>query len=212
MHHFYTGEETLEFIHALNDADKKHLLLLTDFELLNQKHNGISVIEQSKTKRAILVTSHYAKPEIQHQIMSLNVKLLPKKLASDVPLIITEPTIDYSEQQLKIVDAVWLDDDPQFTSSLEKDCAVNKKKVDMYRNPKELMDTMHIYPKDTPVFLDNNFEPPFDNELGTEVARKLHDLGFTNLFLITGDRLKQSDYPYIKILVKHNVQTLVDYL
>lgn len=212
LHHFEVGQEALNFIKTISAEDKSNLLLLTDYELLNQSLNGIDVVKASKLTHAILVTSHYVNPTVCDQAVLLNTKVLPKQLASHIPILITESQKQYAAGNLKIVDAVWLDDDQQFTSHYEKICASNKKKIDMYRTPKELMDNIHIYPKDIPIFLDNNFQEPFQDMAGTEIAKKLHAIGFRNLFLITGDRLNQHDFPDFKVLSKRHFENLLDYL
>ena len=142
-------------------------------------------------------------------MMSLSAKLLPKKLVGYIPIVVNE-TQDLGENT-NTVDAIWLDDDPSFTSWHEKKFIEKGKKIIVYRTPKELLDNIHLYPKDKPIFLDNNFARPFANFAGTEIAKKLHEMGFSKLILITGDRINQSDYPYLIILHKSMVNKMQDY-
>lgn len=209
VEHFYEGKDALDFICALNEEEKKQLLLLTDYELLHQENTGIDIIEQSKVSRAILVTSHYNERAIQNAVLNLNAKLLPKRIAMYIPVNVLAPEIDHSEQALKSVDAVWLDDDASFTDVYEQDFMDSNKKVDMYRHPQALLDTVQIYAKNTPIFLDNNFEGCAMH--GTDVASKLHHLGFTRLFLISGDSISHQDCPYLTVLRKLDLDNLMDY-
>ena len=209
IEHFTFSAKLLDFLVTVPEENKKNLFLLTDYELLNQQDNGVQVIEQTKIKRSTLVTSHYAKTDIQNQVMSLNAKLIPKQLASFIPVVVSETP--KNDGQPTRVDAVWLDDEPSFTSSHEKVFIRKNKKVDIYRTPQELKDNLHLYPKETPVFLDNNFAPPFQDYHGTQIAKELHDMGFSKLFLITGEDLDQDDYPYLKIIKKHSLDNLTQY-
>ena len=142
-------------------------------------------------------------------MVGLGAKLLPKKLVSYIPITVNES--ESSEEKPIITDAVWLDDDPSFTSPHEKIISKKGKSITIYRTPKELMENIHLYPKDKTIFLDNNFLEPFANIAGTDIAKELHEKGFSKLVLITGDRIDQSDYPYLTILNKSMVQNMLDY-
>ena len=209
IEHFTFSAKLLNFLATVPEENKKNLFLLTDYELLNQQDNGVQVMQQTKIKRSTLVTSHYAKTDIQNQVMTLNAKLLPKQLASFIPVVVSE--VQKNDGQPNHVDAVWLDDEPSFTSSHEKVFIKKNKKVDIYRTPQELKDNLHLYSKETPVFLDNNFAPPFQDYHGTQIAKELHDMGFSKLSLITGEDLDQDDYPYLKIIKKHSLDDLTRY-
>ena len=209
IEHFTFSAKLLDFLVTVPEENKKNLFLLTDYELLNQQDNGVQVMQQTKIKRSTLVTSHYAKTDIQNQVMTLNAKLLPKQLASFIPVVVSE--VQKNDGQPNHVDAVWLDDEPSFTSSHEKVFIKKNKKVDIYRTPQELKDNLHLYSKETPVFLDNNFAPPFQDYHGTQIAKELHDMGFSKLSLITGEDLDQDDYPYLKIIKKHSLDDLTRY-
>ena len=88
------------------------------------------------------------------------------------------------DEKIKIVDAIWVDDDERMTNHASLNFA-DEDKVVIYRTPKELMQNIHRYPKKTCIFLDNNFEG--FQEKGIDIAAQLHQLGFTTLYLISGD-------------------------
>ncbi len=209
VHNFYESQKALDYIQSLPFEEQKNIMLLSDFELANDARNGLNVIEESKVKRAFLVTSHCNEPDIQQALLKLNAKLLPKKLNQFIPIIVIESKVEYSETNLKIVDGIWLDDDAGFTCMHEPDLMMNGKKVDIYRSPEDLMDNIRIYPKNIPILLDNNFEST--RIQGTAVALELHNLGFTKLFLVSGDSINKSTYPYLTILSKADLDDISKY-
>ena len=111
-----------------------------------------------------------------------------------------------------MVDAIWLEDDEMLASALSHDFVLAGKKIDIYRNPFEFMANNHIYPKNTPIFLDNNYEGIWVS--GIEIGLKLHNLGFTQLNLITAQMtIKHEDYPFFsRIIYKQKFNCLLDYL
>lgn len=209
IHNFYESQKALDYIHTLPLDEQNNILLLSDFELAHDARNGLNVIEESKVKRAFLVTSHCNEPDIQQALITLNAKLLPKKLNQYIPIIVLENKVEYSATNLKEVDGIWLDDDAGFTWTHEQDLMMSGKRVDIYRHPKALMDNIHIYPKHIPILLDNNFEASSIH--GTNVAEDLHELGFTKLFLVSGDSLNPSNYPYLTILSKGDLDDICKY-
>lgn len=86
LNHFSQGQDTLDFLNKLNTQEKDRVLFLSDYELLHQKQDGLQIIEASKIKGAILVTSYYSNPKIRDAAMQLNVKILPKQMASVIPI------------------------------------------------------------------------------------------------------------------------------
>lgn len=87
--HFTSGEEVIHFISGSSSAEKNRIILLSDFELIDQKFNGLQVIKQlSMQQQAILVTNHHNNPSIRGLATEARVKILPKQLASDVPITV----------------------------------------------------------------------------------------------------------------------------
>lgn len=86
VYHFKQGRESLDFFNALSPKNKKHVVFLSDYEILRQPKNGLQIIEESGIKNTILVTSYYTNPEIRDKAIGLNVKILPKQMASIVQI------------------------------------------------------------------------------------------------------------------------------
>lgn len=86
LHHFKQGQEALDFLASLSPKEKEHVLLLSDYELLQQDKNGLQIIESSQINEAILVTSYYSNLKVAAAACELNVKILPKQMASVIPI------------------------------------------------------------------------------------------------------------------------------
>lgn len=84
--HFTQGQEVLDYLDKLNPSEKERVLFLSDYELLHQNRNGLQIIHASQLKEAVLVTSYYANPTIRDAAAKLNVKILPKQMASVIPI------------------------------------------------------------------------------------------------------------------------------
>ena len=66
---------------------KENMIFLIDFELLGQNKNGLDlIIEKGIQAHSALVTSHYEDPKVLEAALAQNVKILPKSLASIVPI------------------------------------------------------------------------------------------------------------------------------
>jgi signal transduction histidine kinase len=86
LHHFTQGRVTLDFLAALNQDERNRVIFLSDFELLHQDRNGLQIIEASKIQNAILVTSYYSNPAVREATDRLGIKVLPKQMASIIPI------------------------------------------------------------------------------------------------------------------------------
>lgn len=82
--HFTSGDDFQRWFH---DHDHSSSLYLIDFELLGQKRTGIDLIRELNIGRsAFLVTSRYDEDAIRKAAESLNVKIIPKTMASLLPI------------------------------------------------------------------------------------------------------------------------------
>lgn len=212
--HFESCEEAIDFINALDKKDHKKIFLLTDFELLKQELNGLHVVEKTKIERSILVTSHYVNAVIRERAIKMNTKVLPKQQASEIPIRI-DHTLTYEnkaqsqEDSLKIVDLILVDDNENFAQTLI-DFVFDQDIVDYYRDPRKLLENLNQYPKNTRIYLDNNFT--MVDELGVDIAKKLHELGFTRLYLLSGDTFKPEEIPsYLTVILKTQIDNIRDW-
>lgn len=207
--HFTIGNEALNYINHLPEEEKNKIFLLTDYELLKQELNGLHVVAQSGVKRSILVTSHYAQLMIQNQAAKTGTKILPKQLASEIPIKITEIIeIEKSDSLLTSVDIILVDDDEKFVKNLIT-FAFAEKTVDKYYDPDHFLANVEKYPKNTKICLDNNFAAA--NMKGVDIAKILHEKGFTRLYILSGDVFDKNHLPeYIIAIRKDDIESLQD--
>ena len=86
IHHFTQGDQALKFFRKLNLHERERLIFLSDYELLKQEKNGLRIIELSEIRSSTLITSYYDSEEVREKASQLQVKILPKKMASIVPI------------------------------------------------------------------------------------------------------------------------------
>ena len=198
--HFTNGQETIDHIdHA---KDKKNIFLLTDYELLNQPLNGIQVIEKTSFQRAVVVTSHYNDAQVRAEANKLGVRILPKQLASEVPIRVgAGPT----SSKLRIagtgseVDLVILDDDKAFTDAFLMCFDQEDKHIDAYNDPYDLLNNVDNYAKNTIMCLDYDLSSDIN---GIDVAKRLHKLGYKRLHIVSGKTFDTGEVPDYSPLIK----------
>lgn len=84
--HFTEGDKLMDYVDKLTPEEMSKVFLLSDYELLNQRKNGLDIIEQKGIHQAMLVTSHYANAHVIARAKKLDIFILPKRLASKVPI------------------------------------------------------------------------------------------------------------------------------
>jgi len=193
--HFSHAQECINFMNTCEDHEK--ILLLTDYELISQAFNGLDVIEQSRAQRAILVTSHYENQDVVQRAVRLNTKILPKMLASHVELVINGKAT-LKDGDLTQVSLILLDDCMMLTRAISMAYENRGKKLKVYSSPYALLEEISLYPKNVKICTDYTLNCDIT---GMDVAKTLHEKGFTNLYLATGYRFKQEDVPaYLRVL------------
>ncbi|EKE00873.1 MAG: Sensor protein [uncultured bacterium] len=202
LQHFKLYKEAVEFIETAATKDK--IFFLSDFELINQELNGLQVIEQlAMQPRSILVTSYYGNQNVQDLANKSGVKILPKQLASDIPINITEKK---DGKDSKKVDVVIVDDNQLFTDSLASFLKDKDIVVDAYYSPKTFLENLSQYTKDIKICLDNDFH---DHITGIALAKKLNEAGYTQLYMLSGKSFEKGEVPnYLTVLLKSDMEDI----
>ena len=209
LKHFEIGQEAVDFINDLNPDKKKQIFLLADYELLNQNLNGLDVIALTHIDRSILVTSHYANKEVQRSANKTATKILPKRLASEVAIQVEEVHDDRNagmpNSGFKNVDVIFVDDEQYLLDGFK--FFATGKLVDTFCKPEEFLSKANNYHKRTKIMLDQNFA---NSELkGTQIAEHLHAMGFSCLYLMSGESFSDINLPgYLTGIQKSNLDAL----
>lgn len=206
LQHFTLGQEAIDFINATAAKDK--IFLLTDYELLQQELHGVDVIEKTGIQRSILVTSHYANDIVRDLALKAGIKILPKQIASDIPIIITENQSVAAD--LKKIDIVIIEDSETLANAIVLLLSYKGKAVDKYDNPKRFLENIAQYSKYTKICMDNDFGSKCIS--GIELAKQLHEAGFTKLCLFSGKDFDKGEVPDYLTVIKKGDQDYLDLL
>ncbi|MBS0358569.1 MAG: PAS domain S-box protein [Proteobacteria bacterium] len=206
LKNFWFAKEALEFMESISLIDRPRIFLLTDFELLKEKITGLDVVLQANIKRAVLVTSHYANKQVLADAAKTDTKILPKQLASEISIEVISSPLNEKSQLANKADVVLVDDDALLTNMLTQ-FVFSEKQVAVYHDPEHFLSEAAQYAKDTSIYLDCNFEG--SKILGTELARQLHERGYTCLYLLTGQAFEMGSLPsYLTVLRKDDIDSI----
>lgn len=204
--HFLSGEKALAHIKQIPLAEHTNTLLLSDYELLKQDLTGLDVIKQIKLSRVVLVTSYSSELSMQNQVLDAGIKMLPKELIAFVPVKLNFADI----KATKKVDFVWLEDQGFFVEDISSRL-LSGLSFDVYNNPDDFLNNIELYPKDTKILLDMFYETQ-DNKLyntnGIFIAKSLFRMGYTKLYLLTGEEPSQTVPDYLKVILKNNDEAI----
>ena len=212
--HFEKGYEALAFLKTLNQLEKQSTLLLTDYELLNEDINGLDVVEQVGIQSAIVVTSHYENPEIQQRAFNIGAKILPKQLASEIPIEIMDTGTEIKgDESCEAIHAILVDDDETYINNVLLYQFDEEDRILHFKSPDALTEYLELHPslpRDTKICMDNQFDKSAIQ--GKDFVKILHDLGFTQLYLISGRRFSSNELPpYLKVLDKTEIGKIKDW-
>lgn len=207
--HFTHGIDAIKYINSLSAMQKDRVLLLTDYELLRQNLQGLDVINQTGIKNSILVTSHHNNQEVRKLASQTNTKILPKSLASEISINISEIS---APQVPGKVNLVFVYEDREFLGLFKRLMVKDDKVVDAYTTIDGFMNNISGYSKETNILVGNRFKD--GSIMGVDVARQLHELGFNNLYLFSGrDYSGDSSIPgYLTPILKTDIKAVVQLL
>ncbi len=169
------------------------VLFLIDYELINQSQTGLDLIEELKIS-AYLVTSRFEEKSILERCERLNLCLIPKSMASLLPIKISEAPI--------LFDWILIDDDPLVHMTWDLAAKNYEKRFRGYFNFQDFEQNKNSFDFNSTIYIDANLS---DNVRGEDVAESIFALGFINIFIATGypeDQIKQSNF--IKAVVGKN--------
>jgi FixJ family two-component response regulator len=189
IEHFYNASDlSLKKIEELNPD-----LYLIDYELLADNINGLDVIANLELKtKAILVTSCFEDLAVRSRCKKLAIQIIPKPY---VPYI----KINLRPQILSNAPFVFIDDDEMMRTTWAFAASDAGAQITVYSTIDEFMSVINDYTNDTIIYIDSDL----DNNIKGEIeAKKLFDLGFTEIHLATGHSPKRfENIPWVKSIV-----------
>ncbi len=185
--HFSRPSELREWVGA-NKLASQSALFLMDYELLGHTETGLDLIEEMDLcSRSILISSRVEEKAVLETCKRLSVRIIPKCLAGFVPMSFAE-VIDSPE-------FILIDNDDLIQHMWKTAAKIKGKRVAMFSGPSEFLDASASIDKATPVYVDVNLDGPLQ---GDQFAKTLFDVGFTNIYLATGDNPEK--YAHLEFL------------
>lgn len=166
------SSEEFELWAEWNNLDDYNFLF--DLELLGSKHTGIDLIKKfNLSKFSTLVTSHYSDHHLQKQVNDLGFKIIPKDLASDVPINLS----------LFKDNVVLIDDDKLVHMSWKRALSSQNVELHSFYDVDEFLSQSDRFDFNIPMYIDSNLGNGRKGEIESE---KIYLKGFTNLTIATG--------------------------
>lgn len=147
-----------------------------DYEFIGTSINGLDFcIKSDIVQQSVLVTGRFEEPLLVDRCQKYGMKLLPKSLAGLVPI---------KDQHTKMqVAAILIDEDPLIRLSWQMRANDLKKEIATFSSASEMLEKHHLFPKETPVFVDSDLG---NNIKGEYLDKHIHEIGFQNIYLATG--------------------------
>ncbi len=189
--HFSTSAD-LEAWHQnqANLVDFSTLVYLFDFELLGERRTGLDVVaDLGLSGKVALVTSRFEEKEVRTRCEQLNVRLIPKGLAGHVPIILNEKARP---------DAVLIDNDDLIQMTWKISAEKSAKEVRVFSDASAFFIHSEHLERTTPIYVDSQLG---NNVKGEDVARRIFELGFQDVYLATGlasGTFDRSAIPWVK--------------
>lgn len=173
----FTSGADFKAWYIVNHTKYTNLVLLVDYELLNQPQTGLDLIEEMNIyENAVLVTSRYEEREIRERCARVGVRLIPKAMAGTVPFELQKQTVKY--------DAVLIDDDKDIThlcwSLYAKE---NGKSFKGFSAIEEFFDEACGIHPDTPIYIDSDLGRGVKGE---SFVPAIAERGFKTIYIATG--------------------------
>jgi signal transduction histidine kinase len=157
---------------------KNDTVFLIDFELIRQGRTGLEMVEAlGIAENSILVTSRYSELELQERCAKIDLRIIPKTLASIVPIRI-QPR---AEQNRRFV---LVDDDVRIQALWKAEARRVGKDLVVYGSPDELLSEIETFNcESTWIYIDSNLRADMSGE---ELCRIVRQMGFEKVFIASG--------------------------
>jgi signal transduction histidine kinase len=161
---------------------------ILDYEIIGKSTTGLDLIVQHQLgQRALLVTSYFNETEIQNAVEQAGAMMLPKFMINRVPIEFGDLDRNSNANQY---DLVLIDDDPMIHELWQFSANQRGYRMKAVSDVSQL--ELDLLSRDISIFIDKNLGHGVS---GIQVAQILHNYGFTNIFLTTGEMIARSEIP-----------------
>ena len=200
--HVSTPEEIRRWVKA-NERAAREALYLLDYELLGYQETGLSLAEElSIGDRSILVTNRHEEPGFLEDCRKLKARMIPKGLMGLVPIRVAQQLAGDAERPRttsKDWDAILIDDDPLVRETWQVAADLAQKRLKVFASADEFFQEAGAYGRDIPVYIDATLG---SNSRGEEESRRIHAMGFMEIYLATGQKVEDfSTYGHLRGVV-----------
>ncbi len=194
LEHFFSAATLLEQYNSI----PQHKILLSDYELLGEESTGLECIKKlGSSNNSILVTARYDETHIQKETQNHNIKILPKCMASIVP-------IGTSKEAKNPI--ILIDDDELVHLSWKRSASRANREIKTYFTINDFLVDEHLHDLSSGIYVDSNLK---DNIKGEIESEKIFKKGFTNIYLATGYSPESISKPaWIKEIYSKNIPEL----
>jgi signal transduction histidine kinase len=167
-----------EFRHVVAKQEGRDAVFLVDYELLNFPETGLDLVEALRiAPQSILVTSRFEDAAVVERCNRLGVRLIPKTIANLVPI-----RVDVEAEQ-SLPDGVLIDDDSHTRTMWQAIAGQKGRRLLTFEGSHAFFLAAARIPFETPIYVDRRLGA----ELGDDVSRRVSELGFTEVWLTTGE-------------------------
>ncbi|MBY0544867.1 MAG: hybrid sensor histidine kinase/response regulator, partial [Gammaproteobacteria bacterium] len=188
-------EDITEFLadYQIAKAEAKDIFIFMDQIITTSKKLGIDIlIENELVSHAVLITNDIFDNNLQQRLNDNRIRLLPKPLFTELMVEVKSPHTDE-------VEYVVLDDLEMVTDFWNLEALSQGIAVRTFNNSKDFMRFIERCDKNVKIYLDNDIR---ENITGIEISKKLSDMGFTTIYMMTSrDDINLTKYPWIKDVV-----------
>ncbi|RYZ80373.1 MAG: hypothetical protein EOP06_25470 [Proteobacteria bacterium] len=176
------------------NADRE-ITCLFDNNLKGSEETGVALITSLGLEdRSYLVTSNFDDSALQSFARKTNLRILPKAILSRIK--INHATTRTTDETA----IVLLDNDKTMHLAWSAAAKRHNISIRLFSRASDLLSDLTHIPKDVNFYLDLNLDA--DDLDGISVARKLHNEGYTNLYVSTGAAANRVEAPpFIKGIV-----------
>jgi len=175
--HFLCPREFFIWSARATEAQKKIIhYFFCDFEFRQDSMSGLDLIEKLGVHQAsVLVTDRFEDQSIVDRCMNVGVQVMPKVLASSIPLIIEPDHVP--------LDCILIDDDENVIRLWSEVARRRKKNIRAFTTFSAFLKAVESMERNTPIYLDSNL----GNDLrGEGFVGSVLGLGFHIIYISTG--------------------------